>query len=195
MKRYGSPKIIVTDRLASYGAALESTADQAAPAMRALAEQSGGKLTPAVPKTGRGHGHGSGISRPYRSSPQATLPSIITSTTNATSLVAISTNKTALLPWLSGGCWLLERLLGCVDQRPFVIGLTPPSMIMNVAWLCARFTLSFRNVEEMLAERGVDVSNEAVRRWFLEVWPAYSLQSSSKPPATKSTLASRRNGH
>ena len=41
-------------------------------------------------------------------------------------------------------------------------------MIMNVAWLCARFTLSFRNVEEMLAERGVDVSNEAVRRWFLK---------------------------
>ena len=56
MQRYGSPKIIVTDRLGSYGAALESTAYQAAPAMWPLAEQSGGKLTPAVPKTGRGHG-------------------------------------------------------------------------------------------------------------------------------------------
>ncbi len=44
----------------------------------------------------------------------------------------------------------------------------PPSVIMNAAWLCARFTLSFRDVEEMLAERGVDVSNETVRRWFLK---------------------------
>ena len=30
---------------------------------------------------------------------------------------------------------------------------------MNAFWLYARFTLSFRDVEEMLAERGVDVSN------------------------------------
>jgi putative transposase len=39
---------------------------------------------------------------------------------------------------------------------------------MNAAWLCARFKLSFRDVEEMLAERSVDVSNETVRRWFLK---------------------------
>lgn len=30
----------------------------------------------------------------------------------------------------------------------------------------ARFTLSFRDVEDLLAERGIDVSNETVRRWF-----------------------------
>jgi len=44
----------------------------------------------------------------------------------------------------------------------------PPSVIMNAAWLYARFTLSFRDVEEMLAERGVDVSNATIRRWFLK---------------------------
>jgi transposase-like protein len=44
----------------------------------------------------------------------------------------------------------------------------PPSVIMNAVWLYARFTLSFRDVEEMLAERGIDVSNETVRRWFLK---------------------------
>jgi len=38
-------------------------------------------------------------------------------------------------------------------------------------WLNARFTLSFRNVEEMLAERGLDVSYETVRRWFLKFGP------------------------
>jgi putative transposase len=44
----------------------------------------------------------------------------------------------------------------------------PPSMILYAVWLYARFTLSFRDVEEMLAERGVDVSNETVRRWLLK---------------------------
>ena len=37
-------------------------------------------------------------------------------------------------------------------------------------WLYAWFTLSFRDVEDLLAERGIDVSNETVRRWFLKFW-------------------------
>ena len=44
----------------------------------------------------------------------------------------------------------------------------PPSVIVHAVWLYTRFTLSFRDVEEMLAERGVDASNETVRRWFLK---------------------------
>lgn len=44
----------------------------------------------------------------------------------------------------------------------------PPSVIVHAVWLHARFTLSFRDVEEMRAERGVDASNETVRRWFLK---------------------------
>ncbi len=44
----------------------------------------------------------------------------------------------------------------------------PPSVILHAAWLYARFTLSFRDVEELLAERGIDASNETVRRWFLK---------------------------
>ena len=43
-----------------------------------------------------------------------------------------------------------------------------PSVIIHAVWLYARFTLSFCGVEEMLAERGIDVSNETVRRWFLK---------------------------
>jgi transposase-like protein len=42
----------------------------------------------------------------------------------------------------------------------------PPVIIQHAVWLYARFTLSFRDVEELLAERGIDVSNETVRRWF-----------------------------
>ena len=44
----------------------------------------------------------------------------------------------------------------------------PPDIIRHAIWLYARFTLSFRDVEEMLAERGLDVSCETVRRWFLK---------------------------
>jgi putative transposase len=44
----------------------------------------------------------------------------------------------------------------------------PPVITQHAAWLYAQFTLSFRDVEELLAERGIDVSNETVRRWFLK---------------------------
>jgi len=43
-----------------------------------------------------------------------------------------------------------------------------PEIIQHAVWLYARFTLSFRDVEDLLAARGVDVSNETVRRWFLK---------------------------
>ncbi len=44
----------------------------------------------------------------------------------------------------------------------------PADIIRRSVWLYARFTLSYRDVEEMLAERGLDVSYETVRRWFLK---------------------------
>ena len=47
----------------------------------------------------------------------------------------------------------------------------PPEVIRSSIWLCARFTLSLRDVEEMFAERGLDVSYETVRRWFLKFGP------------------------
>ncbi|KLK93792.1 transposase [Microvirga vignae] len=44
----------------------------------------------------------------------------------------------------------------------------PPEIIRHVIWLYLRFTLSYRDVEELLAERGLDVSNETVRWWVLK---------------------------
>ncbi len=44
----------------------------------------------------------------------------------------------------------------------------PPDIIRHAIWLYARFTLSYRNVEEMLAEPGLDISYETVRRGFLK---------------------------
>jgi putative transposase len=50
----------------------------------------------------------------------------------------------------------------------------PPEVIRHAIWLYARFTLSYRDVEELLAERGFDVSYETVRRWVLKFGPAFA---------------------
>ena len=44
----------------------------------------------------------------------------------------------------------------------------PPDVIRLAVWLYFRFTLSFRDVEEMLAQRGIDASYESVRWWTLK---------------------------
>ena len=43
----------------------------------------------------------------------------------------------------------------------------PPDIISHAVWLYHRFGLSFRDVEDLLAERGVTVSYEAIRHWCL----------------------------
>src|ERR1700686_5378562 len=47
----------------------------------------------------------------------------------------------------------------------------PPPIIQHAIWLYLRFTLSYRDVEDLLAERGLDVSYETVRRWVLKFGP------------------------
>ena len=48
----------------------------------------------------------------------------------------------------------------------------PPGIIQHAIWLYLRFTLSFRDVEDLLAECGLEVSYETVRRWVLKFGPA-----------------------
>src|SRR5205807_2650248 len=47
----------------------------------------------------------------------------------------------------------------------------PAEIIQHAIWLYLRFTLSYRDVEELLAERGLDVSYESVRRRVLKFGP------------------------
>ena len=44
----------------------------------------------------------------------------------------------------------------------------PSIVIQEAIRLYFRFALSYRDVEDMLAERGIDVSYETVRRWTLK---------------------------
>jgi hypothetical protein len=55
----------------------------------------------------------------------------------------------------------------------------PPEIIQHAIWLYLRFTLSYRDVEELLAERGLDISYETVRR-------RTSTIASPASPSTKS---------
>ena len=50
----------------------------------------------------------------------------------------------------------------------------PPVLIQHAVWLYLRFTLSYRDVEDLLAERGVEVSYETVRRWVLKFGLLYA---------------------
>jgi hypothetical protein len=47
----------------------------------------------------------------------------------------------------------------------------PPDVIRYAVWLYFRFTLSIRDVEELLAQRGIEVSREAVRCWVIKFGP------------------------
>ena len=50
----------------------------------------------------------------------------------------------------------------------------PPDVIRLAVWLYFRFTLSFRDVQEMLTQRGIEASYETVRCWTLNFGQAFA---------------------
>jgi putative transposase len=50
----------------------------------------------------------------------------------------------------------------------------PAEIIQRAVWMYLRFTLSYRDVEELLAERGIETSYETVRRWVLKFGPMFA---------------------
>lgn len=63
----------------------------------------------------------------------------------------------------------------------------PPSVIQHAIWLHYRFTLSFRDVEDLLAERYINVFYETVRRWCLKFGPTYAQRLRACRPNPHST--------
>ena len=61
-----------------------------------------------------------------------------------------------------------------MDQLSYRRHRFPPPIIQHAVWLYLRFTLSYRDVEELLAERGLEVSYETVRRWVLKFGPGFA---------------------
>ena len=50
----------------------------------------------------------------------------------------------------------------------------PPQINSHAVWLYHRFCLSFRDVEELLAKRGIIVSYETIRQWCVKFGPQYA---------------------
>src|SRR3989475_8183705 len=58
----------------------------------------------------------------------------------------------------------------------------PVEIISHAVWLYFRFCLSFRDVEELLFERGVVVTYEAIRKWCRKFGQAYANQLRRRRP-------------
>ena len=53
-------------------------------------------------------------------------------------------------------------------RNPYAGHRYPPEIIAHTVWVYHRFSLSFRDAEDLLAERGVIVSYESIRQWCLK---------------------------
>ena len=58
----------------------------------------------------------------------------------------------------------------------------PPEIIAHAVWLYFRFALSYRDVEELLAERGVIVSYETIRQWCRKFGQTYANELRRRRP-------------
>ncbi len=62
----------------------------------------------------------------------------------------------------------------------------PPDVIRHAVWLYFRFTLSLRGVEDLVAERGIELSYETIQCWTREFGQAFArnLRRSRPRPTT-----------
>ena len=56
----------------------------------------------------------------------------------------------------------------------------PIEVVEQCIWLYFRFALSYRNIEEMMSKRGIQVSYETVREWCYKFGSLYAVQLRKK---------------
>ena len=61
-------------------------------------------------------------------------------------------------------------------RAPYYGHRFPPEIISHAVWHYYRFCLSFRDVEDLLAKRGIIISYETIRQWCLKFGPEYARQ-------------------
>ena len=71
----------------------------------------------------------------------------------------------------------------------------PAEIISHCVWLYHRFPLSFREVEEMMLERGVVVSHETIRQWCAKFAQTYANALRRRRARPGGQVASRRGLH
>ena len=70
----------------------------------------------------------------------------------------------------------------------------PPEIIRHAVWLYLRFTLSYRDVEELLAERGIETTYESIRRWVVKFGPKFARNLRRLRPKPSSRLLKKASG-
>ncbi len=73
------------------------------------------------------------------------------------------------------------RMKECAAPPSYVGYRFPPEIIAHAVWLYYRFALSYRDVEELLAERGVIVTYETIRRWSWKFGQTYANALHTSP--------------
>jgi putative transposase len=76
-------------------------------------------------------------------------------------------------------CWSREP---ATDPALYKRHRYPTEIIAHAVWLYFRFSLSYRDVEELLAARGILVSYETVRQWGLKFGQTYANQLRRRRP-------------
>ena len=62
-------------------------------------------------------------------------------------------------------------------SNPFRYFNSSPEVIRLVVMMYVRYPLSLRNVEDLLAERGIDISHETVRFWWNRFGPMFAAEN------------------
>ncbi len=69
-------------------------------------------------------------------------------------------------------------------RNPFKYFKTSPEIIRLAVMMYIRFPLSLRNVEDLLHERGIDITHETVRFWWNRFGPMFAAQIRKKRSAS-----------
>jgi len=87
--------------------------------------------------------------------------------------------------------WACGPTRGRITERMKKISYSgyrfPPEIIHQAIWLYLRFTLSLRDVEDLLAQRGVTLSYETVRRWVNHFGPMIAADLRKRRPKPHTT--------
>lgn len=70
--------------------------------------------------------------------------------------------------------------MNTLQTSPIPARRPPPDIISYAVWLYYRFTLSYRDIEDLLAERGITVSREAIRLWCIKFGAIYTRRFKRK---------------
>src|SRR5438477_2388422 len=73
----------------------------------------------------------------------------------------------------------------CVSSAsPYKGHRFPAEIISHCVWLYYRFSLSYRDVEELMAARGLTLTYEAIRQWCLKFGQTYANDLRRRRPQT-----------